>query len=125
MEINGKLIEKFEMTQVSERFRKREFVTESGDNPQYPDFIKFECIQDRCNLIDEFEIGDEITVHFDIRGRKWTGNDGDPRYFVSLQPWRIVALNPATKQAGSAVTEDDIAEEMDSINAEGGDNIPF
>ena len=55
MEITGKLLECMDTVQVSERFRKREFVLEYADNPEYPEYIKFELAQDRCELLDSFQ----------------------------------------------------------------------
>ena len=46
--------------QVSERFRKREFVLEYADNPEYPEHIKFELAQDRCELLDSFQPGQKV-----------------------------------------------------------------
>ena len=56
MEITGKLLECMDTVQVSERFRKREFVLEYADNPEYPEYIKFELAQDRCELLDSFPV---------------------------------------------------------------------
>lgn len=90
MEIKGTLIEKFDTQQVSEKFKKREFAIEYIEsNPEYPEFIKFELSQDKVNLIDNFSIGQEITVHFNLRGRAWTNPQGVKNYFNSIQAWRI------------------------------------
>ena len=66
MNIKGKLLEVFDVAQVSATFRKREFVVEYVENPQYPEYLKFELIQDKCNLLDAFSIGQEIDVHFNL-----------------------------------------------------------
>ena len=72
MEITGKLLECMDTVQVSERFRKREFVLEYADNPEYPEYIKFELTQDRCELLDSFQPGQKVRVDFDLKGRRWT-----------------------------------------------------
>ncbi|HAR67053.1 MAG TPA: hypothetical protein DCR55_12680 [Lentisphaeria bacterium] len=90
MDINGKLLEVMAPVQISESFRKREFVVEHVPrNPQYPEFLKFELTQDRCDQIDGFQPGQNVVVHFDLRGRKWTSPSGEVKYFVSLNAWRI------------------------------------
>jgi len=89
MEIQGKLIELSDTTQVTDTFRKREFVVEYADNPQYPEFLKFECIQDRCDLLDNFQVGQDLTISFNLKGRKWVDPQGNTKYFNSLQAWRI------------------------------------
>lgn len=89
MEIQGKLLEIFDEVQVNDRFKKREFVIEYADNPQYPEYIKLECIQDKCNILDNFQIGQDITVSINLKGRKWTDPRGEVKYFNTLQAWRI------------------------------------
>ncbi|WKN42522.1 DUF3127 domain-containing protein [Tunicatimonas pelagia] len=96
MEIQGKLIDLSDTTQVTDTFRKREFVVEYADNPQYPEFVKFECIQDRCDLLNNFQVGQELTVSFNLKGRKWVDPQGNTKYFNSLQAWRI---QPAAAEA--------------------------
>jgi hypothetical protein len=82
MEVTGKIKEIFQ-TVENKSFKKKEFVITT--NEQYPQNIKFELIKDKCSLIDNYFIGDEITVHFNIRGNEYNG-----KYFVNLQGWKIV-----------------------------------
>ena len=95
MEINGKIIEIMNTVQIKETFRKREFVVEYAPNPQYPNPIMFEMVQDRCEQLDGFNVGDEVTVHFDIRGRRWQSPDGRVKYFNTLQAWRLDVAAPS------------------------------
>ena len=85
MQIKAKLLEKFETVDVTASFKKREFVVEYAENPQYPELVKFELIQDKCALLDGFETNQEIEVHFNLKGRKWTDPSGNDKYFNSLQ----------------------------------------
>ena len=98
-EINGRLAEKFETQKVSDRFQKREFVLEikSTGNTGYEfvDFIKFQATQDKCSLLDQFNVDDTVKVSFNLRGRKWE-KDGQVSYFTNLEAWRIDAVQPAT-----------------------------
>jgi len=91
-EISGRLAEKFETQKVSDRFQKREFVLEikSTGNTGYEfvDFIKFQATQDKCSLLDQFSIDDEVKVSFNLRGRKWE-RDGQVSYFTNLEAWRV------------------------------------
>ncbi len=78
-EIEGKLVEKFDIVQVSEKFQKREFVLETEDNANgsiYTETIKFQLVQAKCEAIDPVNLGDQIKVNFNIKGRKWTNNEG-------------------------------------------------
>ena len=56
LEVEGKILEILETQQVSERFRKREFVMEYATNPEYPEYLKFEMVQDRCEQLDGFQV---------------------------------------------------------------------
>ncbi len=91
LSITGSILEISEVQQIKESFKKREFVVEYADNPSYPEFIKFELIQDKCALLDAFKQGDKVSVHFNLKGRKWTDREGKVVYFNSLQAWRVEA----------------------------------
>ena len=87
--LTGKVIAIMDKQQVTDTFAKREFVIETDD--QYPQQVKFELMQDKCEDIDKHKVGSEITVHFNCRGRKWKNKEGKDVYFVSLNAWRIEA----------------------------------
>ena len=77
-----------EAVQVTEKFKKREFVL-IDDSSQYPQFINFQLAQDKCNLIDGYQVGQRIEVNFNLRGREWTDKNGAVKYFNTLDVWRI------------------------------------
>lgn len=83
----GRLHEIFDEQQVSEKFRKREFVLEVVDG-QYPEHIKFQLVQDKTALIDPYKVGDEVKIAFNLRGRGFNKN-GQMLYFTNLEAWRI------------------------------------
>ena len=87
--MNGKLVVKNDTQQIKETFKKREFVI-SDEGSQYPQEIVFQLVQDKCDLIDPFEIGDELKVNFNIRGRRWENpKTGEIKFFNSLDAWRL------------------------------------
>lgn len=87
LKLKGKVIAIFDKQQVTDTFAKREFVIETDE--QYPQMVKFELTQAKCDDIDNHKIGDEIIVHFNLRGRKWTNKQGEDVYFVSVNAWRL------------------------------------
>ena len=90
-EITGKLSEKFDTQQVTNTFKKREFVIEKTENTggrEFTEVIKFQLSQDRCDLIDPYTINEDTKVHFNIKGRKWE-KDGRVSYFTNLEAWRL------------------------------------
>ena len=101
--LKGKLIVKNDTQQISDKFKKREFVL-LDDSTQYPQPISFQVVQDKCELLDKHNIGDEITVNFNVRGKEWTSpKDGETRYFNSLEAWKIGGANEAPVKIPSAV----------------------
>ncbi|MBL7771660.1 MAG: DUF3127 domain-containing protein [Chitinophagaceae bacterium] len=122
-EIVGNLKVKGETTAVSEKFSKREFVLITEMSSQYPQYISLQLTQEKCALLDNFQIGDEMKVSFNLRGREWNGPQG-LRYFNSLEAWR---LEKATAGAtnGAPVSSAPIATPGVVSNAEIVDDLPF
>ena len=122
-EIEGKLLKKYETESKSATFQAREFVLEVADG-NYPQFIKLQLTQDRCSLIDSCEEGEQIKVHFDLRGREWQG-----RYFTNLNAWRIEKSAPtpvsAPASAGSGDFDFPTASDEPPIAEGGNDDLPF
>lgn len=92
MDAIGILKEKFDTKRVSDKFKTREFVLTTEHKTKYPQHVSFQLTQDKCDLIDQYRIGDEIQVHFNIRGREWSGPQG-VKYFNTLEVWRISNIN--------------------------------
>jgi hypothetical protein len=88
-ETSGRLHAVSDTKQVTERFRKREFVVELADNPRFPQFVQFELTGDRCEHLDGFEVGEQVRVEFSLRGREWKSPKGETKYFNSLDVWTV------------------------------------
>jgi hypothetical protein len=117
LETNGRIHKLFETKQVTERFRKREFVVELADNPRYPQFVMFQLTGDRCENLDGYNEGDEVRVEFSLRGREWKSPQGEIRFFNSLDVW---TLERAGASSGDrAGLPDDVPPPTDQ------DDIPF
>jgi len=95
MELKGKVHEVSEIMEISSSFKKRELILEYAENPQYPEYLKFEAVQDKCALLDGVSVGTQVEVSFNFRGRPWTDKSGKTAYFNSLQLWKIKALDEA------------------------------
>lgn len=96
MEAVGKLRAVFDTKQFSERFSKREFVLEIVDG-KYPQTVLFQVTGDRCSALDQFQIGDEVRLEFNLRGREWKSPQGETKYFNSLDVWRIEPARQASR----------------------------
>ena len=72
-------------------FRKRELVLTTEE--QYPQHILIEFIQNNCELLDNYNIGQTVRIGINIRGREWESPDQGIKYFNSIQGWRIESLD--------------------------------
>lgn len=103
LEVTGKLIEKYDTQNVSERFRKREFVLELADEINgtvYTNYAKMQLVQNKCDILDRFNIGDNLRVNFNIKGTRYD-KDGRTNYFSNLDAWRIENAANAPQQANN------------------------
>jgi len=98
LEITGRLIVKMPTQQIKESFKKREFVVETTE--QYPQKIKLELTQDKCDVLDSYKEGDILKVSFNLRGSLW-----QEKYYVNLQAWRIQLDNTSNNMASGNNTE--------------------
>jgi len=121
MKVTGKLLEIQATQQVSDTFKKRVFILEHAENPQYPEYISFELIQDRCDLLDGFQPGQDVEISFNLKGRKWVNPEGTTKYFNALQAWRIEAVASGNSQVSSQ--ENISANSISAANEE--DDLPF
>src|SRR4051812_17998868 len=122
MQLTGNLRVKKETQKVSDRFTKREFVLEDNSS-QYPQFISFQLTQDKCNLLDNIQQGDTVTVHFNIRGREWKSPQGEIKYFNTLEAWKLDSQG-GSGYSGQSV--DSAPADYSSMSSQGGnDDLPF
>ena len=62
-EVEGRLYKKMDVNQVTDSFRKREFVLEMEDGA-YTQLIKFQLTQSNCEKLDPYNEGDQVKVTF-------------------------------------------------------------
>lgn len=125
MEIQGtiKVIEETK-TYGSNGFRKRELVVTTDE--QYPQHLLVEFVQDKTNLLDKFQVGQQVKVSIDLRGREWVSPQGDTKYFNSIQGWRIENLQEAPQGENMPpVPPADAFEPADNLKEEDYDDLPF
>jgi len=87
MEVKGKIKAINATQQVSASFQKRELVVTTDE--QYPQHIMIEFTQDKCDLLNIYSVGQEVSVGINLRGREWVNPQGETKYFNSIQGWRI------------------------------------
>jgi single-stranded DNA-binding protein len=97
LEVSGKLLVKYDTQQVSEKFKKREFVLELAEEINgniYTNFAKMQLVQNKCEIIDRFKEGDLVKVSFNIKGNRWE-RDGKVNYITNLDAWRMESATAA------------------------------
>jgi len=94
MEVQGK-IKVLGETQTfgAKGFRKRDVVVTTDE--QYPQDILIEFVQDKCDILNKYAVGQSVKVGVNLRGREWTNPQGETKYFNSIQGWRIDAESKA------------------------------
>jgi hypothetical protein len=82
-EVIGKVIVLGNTEEVGQNgFTKRVIVVETSE--QYPQKLAIDFVKDKCSILDNYKVGDEVKVSVNLRGTEYNG-----RYFVNLQGWRI------------------------------------
>ncbi len=121
MELLGKIKIIGEVKTYGEKgFRKRELVLTTEE--QYPQHILIEFVQNNCELLDNFQIGETVRIGINIRGREWVNPEGETKYFNSIQGWRIDEINSEDSSEDDSFPPLDIENE-DENDVE--DDLPF
>jgi translation initiation factor IF-3 len=93
---------------------------------QYPQHILVEFIQDKCDLLNNYSVGQPVKVSINLRGREWTNPQGETKYFNSIQGWRIENLqSEAQGENMPPVPPMEAFEPADDLNEEDHDDLPF
>jgi len=127
MEVQGKVKMIGEaQTFGSNGFRKREIVVTTEE--QYPQHIMVEFVQDKCDLLNNFQVGQEVKISVNLRGREWVNPEGETKYFNAIQGWRIESLQVAAPPVGNTPPPMPAAEAFEpatNLKTEEHDDLPF
>ena len=95
--VSGEIIEIYDVKIISDNFKKREFILKHAPNPEYPDFLKLEVVQNKTDLLDKYKVGQEVVVDLNLKGKRWEKGK-ESGYFNSLQAWRIQPASSADSE---------------------------
>ncbi len=119
--------------QISDKFSKREIAITTAD--QYPQTVLLQFSNDKCALLDNVRVGDNVTISYNLRGRIWRGNDGVEKIFNTIDGWNIhLTTNHVTQAPQSpAPTQSFQQREQQSLTQKdtpdfvqiGNDGLPF
>lgn len=107
----------------SNGFRKREVVVTTEE--QYPQHIMVEFVQDKTDLLNNFQVGQPVKIGVNLRGREWVNPQGETKYFNSIQGWRIENLQAGSPGAPNVPPPADQFEPAKDMNDEDYDDLPF
>lgn len=107
MEIKGKVHEIGEEQQVTDKFKKRSLVLEVSDNPQFVDYVNIEFQQGNSDKLDNLNVGDNVSVAINIRGRSWVNKDGVTQYFNTIVGWNFRKLGKEYGDHVQLINNDD------------------
>jgi len=125
MEVQGK-IKVIGETQTfgANGFRKREVVITTEE--QYPQSIMIEFVQDKTDLLNNYQIGQQVKININLRGREWVNPQGETKYFNSIQGWRIESLQQESSNSEMPpIPPADAFEPAGDLNEEDHDDLPF
>ena len=125
MEVQGR-VKMIGETQTfgSNGFRKREIVVTTEE--QYPQHIIIEFIQDKTELLNNYQVGQQVKISINLRGREWVNPQGETKYFNSIQGWRIEALQAEAANGDLPPTPPmDAFEPVSDLNEDDHDDLPF
>ena len=124
MEVSGKIKWLDETkTYGNNGFRKREVVITTEE--QYPQHILVEFIQDKCDLLNAFQIGQNVKIGINLRGREWVNPQGETKYFNSIQGWRIEAITGEANSDMPNMVPPPAFESADDTSDGPDDDLPF
>lgn len=121
----GTLHEIFNEVQVTDKFRKREFVVEMT-NGMYTDYVKFQLVQDKCSALNSFKTGESVKVYFNLSGRKGTSRDGATVYYTNLSAWKLerADASSAASSGGGSTGRSSGSSQSDAPPPDD-DDVPF
>ena len=96
MEVSVKIYAISETNVVSEKFKKRDFIVETDE--QFKQYLQLQMTQDKCAILDNYAVGQEVKVSLNVKGRLWKNPAGVEVAFNTLECWRIERLATATPQ---------------------------
>lgn len=119
MKAKGTIYKINETQNISEKFKKRDFVLEIKNNEAYVQKVMFTLILDKVDAINSYSVGDSVEVDFDLQGKEWTSPDGTVKFFNTLSVKQIDKSNESTAEANS----ENINERVEVQSK--GDDLPF
>ena len=96
------------------------------DDNGYLQHVKFQLNQDKCSLVDAYQIGDQIKVSFNLTGRQFTRKTGELDYITNVVAWRLERVGAGAGASASAAPMPTEPPAFNIGSADGADDsLPF
>lgn len=119
MKVTGKIHFVGALRTVSEKFKSKDVVIVTED--KFPQYITIQFTQDKTDLVNPEDIGDQVEVSINLRGREWKSPTGEIKYFNTIEGWQINAVQSAVENKGRQALKETIIQESNFDN----DDLPF
>ncbi len=119
MEVTGKIkLIKPTETIGSNGFQKRDIVVTTEE--QYPQYLLIQFVQDKCSILDQYQVGQNVKISINLRGREWVSPQGETKYFNTIQGWKIEGVSQSV-----ATTPPPAPAQNDNSQENEPDDLPF
>ncbi|TGD58616.1 DUF3127 domain-containing protein [Flavobacterium humi] len=123
MEVTGRIKVVNPTQDVSASFKKREVVITTDE--QYPQHIMIEFTQAKVDDLNSYQVGEQVKVSINLRGREWVNPQGETKYFNSIQGWRIERVQAQASAPSPAMPSAETFEPATNFKEEEHDDLPF
>ena len=89
MKVTGKIHFVGALRTVSEKFKSKDVVLLTDE--KFPQYITIQFTQDKTELITQNNIGEQVEVSINLKGREWKSPTGEIKYFNTIEGWQINA----------------------------------
>ena len=110
MKVTGKIHFVGALRVVSEKFKSKDVVILTDD--KYPQFITVQFTQDKTDLLTEQNIGEQVEISINLRGREWKSPTGEIKYFNTIEGWQINAMETAPILKETPIMVDDSNDDL-------------
>jgi hypothetical protein len=119
MKVTGKIHFVGALRTVSEKFKSKDVVIVTED--KFPQYITIQFTQDKTDLVNPEDVGDQVEVSINLRGREWKSPTGEIKYFNTIEGWQINSVQSAVENKGRQALKETIIQESNFDN----DDLPF
>lgn len=102
----GTVVQVTPLQTISDKFRKQDFTIKTFDE-KFPQFLTFQVVNDKCDLVRNLNVNDVVEVSYNLRGREWNSPEGVTKYFNTIEAWSINLSSQPVQTTQAPTNEDD------------------